>query len=189
MNRRLRAFVIVVILVACVGLGAYLVISKQPMRPGPPAPRPTAEVPAEAPKKIKVYRIAVEENRPVLRAAEREIPAGEDPVEAALLRLIEQGDNAGLANPIPRGTRLLGTEIEDGLISVDLSREFRDNFTGGSEEEGLTIGAILRTLGQFPEIKRVQFLVEGQPLETLGHLDLSGPQDVSWVGSQFGGDN
>jgi len=180
---------IIILLIACVALGAYLAISRQPAeRPQPPPPPlPTPSV--KAPKKVKVYRVAVENNQPKLRATESDVRPGESPPEAALRRLIEQGDTADLANPIPKGTRLLGLKVEDGLATVNLSREFRDNFSGGSEAEGLTIGAILRTLGQFPEIKRVLFLIEGKPLDTLGHLDLLGPQDVSWVGSEYGDDN
>ncbi|HUV03966.1 MAG TPA: GerMN domain-containing protein [Armatimonadota bacterium] len=170
---------IIILLAACVCLGAYLVVSLQPAeRPGPAPPPPR---PAEAPKKVKIYRVAVENNQPELRATETDVRPGENPMEASLRRLIEQGDTADLANPIPKGTRLLGLKVKDGLATVNLSREFRDNFSGGSEAERLTIGAILRTLGQFPKVKRVLFLVEGKPLDTLGHLDLSGPQEVSWA--------
>jgi len=190
MKKGVRAFIIVAVLVICVGFGIYIGITRRPavIPEKPPPPPPRAEVPAEA-VKVKVYRVAIEDNLPVLRAVETVVPAGEDPVEFALRCLIEQGDKADLANPIPEGSRLLGLKIEGNLATVDLSREFRDNFAGGSEAEGLTIGAILRTLGQFPTVKRVQLLVEGRPLETLGHLELSGPQDVTWVGTQFGGGN
>ena len=92
-------------------------------------------------------------------------------------------------NPIPRGTRLLSLKVKDGLATVDLSREFSDNFSGGAEDEALCISSILRTLSQFPEIKKVLFEVEGKPLDTLGHLELDGPQDVNWVGTGMGGSN
>ena len=190
MKRAARAFVIAVLFVVCIGLGAYLVTRRQPPASPTPPPSPRdAKTPVEAPTTVKVYRIAVENDQPVLRAVEKEVKAGTDLVAAAIRRLIEQGDNGGLSNPIPKGTRLLGLKIENGLAAVDLSREFRDNFTGGSEAESMTIGAVLRTLSQFPEVKRVQFLIEGKPLDTLGHLDLSGPQDVEWVNSQSGGDS
>ena len=190
MNKGLRTFGIVVVLAACIGLGAYLAVNQRPQpKPSPPPPSHPVKKPAEAPTKVKTYRVAVENNRTVLRPTEIEVKAGEDPAEGALKKLIEQGDSADLANPIPKGTRLLSFKFKDDLVTVDFSREFKDNFTGGSAEEGATIGAILKTLGQFPKIKRVEFFVEGKPLDTLGHLDLSGPQDVQWVGSEFGGEN
>lgn len=177
--------VVVAFLVLCgVVFGAYLVTrGRGPAQIGQKPPH--IEKPVN-PKTVTVYKVAIKNNQPVLRPTEKLVEPGENPVKAALLRLIEQGGNSGLANPIPKGTRLLGVTVKNGLATVDFSREFRDNFTGGSEEEGLLIGATLKTLGQFPEIKQVIFLVEGKPLDSLGHLDLSGPQSVKWVGTAFG---
>ena len=189
MKSRLRVLVAVLALIVCAGLGAYLVMTHRPPVTPPSKPVPEAKSPVETQKKVKVYQVTVEGNQAKLRPTEKEVKVDHSPPEAAVRALIEQVDTGELANPIPKGTRLLGFKLEKGLATVDLSREFRDNFTGGSEEEGLTIGAVLRTLGQFPEVKRVTFLIEGKPLETLGHLDLSGPQDVRWAGSQFGGEN
>lgn len=192
----LRTFTVVAILAACMGLGIYMVNSHKPASDTesvtpPTAPAPEASEPAQPTQKVKVYRVEVKNNKVKLKptVSDVKVAKGENPAETALRQMIEQGDDAKSANPIPKGTRLLGLKIKHGLATVNLSHEFRDNFTGGSEEEGLTIGAVLRTLGQFKEIKQVQFLVEGKPLDTLGHLDLSGPQDVRWVGSQFGGGN
>jgi germination protein M len=175
-------------LIACAGLGVYLAVSRKPVSTKPTiVRRPPVPGPAvvQKSKEVKVYRVAVENNQPKLRPTKCKVKAGENPMEVALRQLIEQGGTADLASPIPEGTRLLSLEVKGDLAIVNLSREFRDNFTGGSEEEALTIGAILKTLGQFPQIKRVLFKVEGKPLDTLGHLDLSGPQDVTWVGSSF----
>jgi spore germination protein GerM len=179
-----RTAVIVVLLVACAGLGVYLgglyLTSGRRAHTDQPATPPRPEPAPGATQTVKVYRIAVEGNEAKLKPVESTVAPGEDPAEVALRRLIEQGGSADLANPIPEGTRLLSLKIKNGTAAVDLSREFRDNFAGGSEEEGLMIGAVVRTLGQFPDVKRVLFLVEGKPLGTLGHLDLSGPQDVDW---------
>ncbi len=187
--KRIRIFATVVVLAACVVLGVNL--ARQHKEPTPaPEPKPQVQAPAQTPKKtVKVYSVEVKDNRSKLKASEAEIPASANPIKAALEKLIAQGDGKDSANPIPKGTRLLGLKVRKGLATVNLSHEFRDNFTGGSEAEGLTMGAFLRTLSQFPEVKQVEFMVEGKPLDTLGHLDLSGPQDVHWTGSQFGGDN
>ena len=185
--KKIRAILIGIIILGCVGLGIFLVVSRN--QPPPPPKPPVTEAPVKPPTKVKVFLIAFEGNEAKLRPVEVEVPADEDPAEGALRLLIEQGDRDDLVNPIPKGARLLSLEVKDGLATVDLSREFSDNFTGGSEDEALLIGAILRTLGQFPKIKKVQFKLEGEPLDTLGHLDFSGPQDVNWVGTGFGGGN
>ena len=187
--KKARSVIIGIIILACMGLGVFLVISRQSPPPSPPPKPAVTEHPIKPPVKVKIYQVNFEGNQATLRPVECEVPGDQDPAEGALRLLFEQGDEGGLVNPIPKGTRLLSLEVKDGLATVNLSREFSDNFTGGSEEEALTIGAILRTLGQFPEIKKVQFKLEGEALDTLGHLDFSGPQDVNWVGTGLGGGN
>jgi len=65
--------------------------------------------------------------------------------------------------------------LEDGLCTVDLSKDFVDNHSGGSAGELMTLGSIVNTLTEFPEIDRVQILVEGQAGETLGNMLLDEP--------------
>jgi len=186
MRRALLVFAVLAILAVGVGFGLYTALKQRPEKPPAAPPRPPdIVITEETPAKVKVYRVVVENNQPVVRAEEKAVKPGEDPVEIALRRLVEQGHNADLANPIPKGTRLLGVKITDGLAQVNLSREFRENFRGGSMAEALIIDVILQTLGQFSEVKQVRLLLEGKPLDTLGHADLSEPLDVRWVSPEF----
>jgi germination protein M len=81
-------------------------------------------------------------------------------------------------SPLPSGTQIRGIKLADGLATVDLSREFQTNFHGGTTEESQTVNSILETLGQFPNIDRVQILVEGKSIDALSQLPLDGPLDV-----------
>lgn len=81
-------------------------------------------------------------------------------------------------SPIPSGTALRGIKIEDGLATVDFSDAFQTNFHGSDTEEAQTVNSVLRTLGQFPTIERVQFLIEGKPIEALSQLPLNEPLPV-----------
>ncbi|MCL5039962.1 MAG: S-layer homology domain-containing protein [Firmicutes bacterium] len=103
------------------------------------------------------------------------IPDTKTPAAAAMELLIQGPPPGGpLWSGIPRDTRLLGVEIKDGTAYVNFSREItRANV--GSSGEALLVQSIVATLGQFPTVKRVKILVEGQPVETLaGHVDLTG---------------
>jgi len=177
------------------GVGAYTTLNRVLEKKHTPAPSSTSPIQAKETKQKKdseqltIYRVAVKDNQETLFPIKVDTVSGKDKYESAIFRLITEGESSHTANPIPEGTKLLGLKVKNGLASVNLSKEFRDNFTGGSEGESLTISSILRTLGQFPEIKRVHILVEGKPLDTLGHLDLSEPLDVKWTGSDFGGEN
>jgi len=96
------------------------------------------------------------------------------PAQSALSALAARPDS-----PLPAGTRLLSVRIANGLATADFSRELRDNFSGGDSGETRTVNAILSTLGKFPTISRVQLLVQGKPVDSLGGLlALSGPLPV-----------
>ena len=74
----------------------------------------------------------------------------------------------------PQGVRLLRATVQNGTLQLDFSRELTQNFAGGSDDEAALINAITSTAGSFPNIQRVQILVEGNPIESLGgHIDLS----------------
>ena len=96
------------------------------------------------------------------------------PAQDALNALAARPDS-----PLPSGTKLLSVRIVSGLATADFSRELRDNFTGGDSGETRTVNAILSTLGRFPTVSRVQLLVEGKPVDSLGGLlSLSDPLPV-----------
>ena len=59
---------------------------------------------------------------------------------------------------------------------VDLDSGITRNFIGGSTGEEFLINSVVDTLTEFDEVKQVQFLIDGQEVETLaGHMDLSEP--------------
>ncbi len=87
------------------------------------------------------------------------------PAQSALTALL-----ANPSAPLPAGTKLLSVRVTDGLATVDFSRELCDNFTGGDSAEMRAVNSVLRTLGQFPTVSRVQILVEEQTIDTLGGL-------------------
>lgn len=110
---------------------------------------------------------------PVL-AAPPVAAASNTPAQDALAALSAQANS-----PLPTGTRLLSINLANGLATVDFSRELKTNFTGGDTQGIRTVSAVLRTLGQFPTVDRVQFLVDGHPVDTLGGmLSLSDPLPV-----------
>lgn len=107
------------------------------------------------------------------------------PAQDALIALAARPDS-----PLPSGTKLLSIRLANGLATADFSRELRDNFTGGDSGETRTVNAILSTLGRFPTVNRVQILVEGQPVDSLGGLlSLSDPLPVIRPGAETTSDS
>lgn len=77
----------------------------------------------------------------------------------------------------------------DGTVCVDFTRHLVEDHSGGSAGEIATVYAIVNSLTvNFPDIKRVRILVEGEERETLKyHIDLSltFSQDLSLVEERF----
>jgi len=80
----------------------------------------------------------------------------------------------------PEGVRLLSATVQNGALQLNFSPELTENFAGGSDDEAALVNAITSTAGSFPNVERVQILVDGKPVESLGgHIDLSHALPVS----------
>jgi len=82
-----------------------------------------------------------------------------------------------ITSAVPSGSRLLGLTIEDGVATVDLSREFESG--GGSMSISVRLAQVVYTLTQFPTVQSVRFEIEGQPVTVFSSegLILDGPVD------------
>lgn len=76
--------------------------------------------------------------------------------------------NEELHQSVPPTTRVLGLSIFNGLATANFSKELIRDFNGGSQLEAHLVDAIVNTLTEFPEIKEVQILVEGEKVDSIG---------------------
>lgn len=98
----------------------------------------------------------------------REVPKTETPAQAAIEELIKGPEEVTHVSTIPEGTKLNGINVEDETAYVDFSKEFKANYQLGSAAEIMTVYSIVNTLTEFPAIKKVKFLVNGEPFEIEG---------------------
>ena len=99
-----------------------------------------------------------------------------DKYTAAIEALLEEPDEENLTTIFPKNTYFKRVTVEDGVATVDIDGSILKGFVGGSTGEEFLIGSIVDTLTNFPEVKCVRILVDGQEVETLsGHMDLSAP--------------
>ena len=95
---------------------------------------------------------------------------------AAVETLLEDPAEDNLTKIFPNNAAIRSVKVADGLAVVDLDGSLLKSFVGGSTGEEFLIGSVVDTLTNFPEVKRVKFLVDGKEIETLsGHMDLSTP--------------
>ena len=87
-----------------------------------------------------------------------------DPTTAMLELAKGPRDDSGLERALPENCGIKNVTMKDGVVSVDFSKEFAqalEQSDGGQQ----TIRAILFTCSQFPGVKKVEVLVDGQKPE------------------------
>ena len=89
-----------------------------------------------------------------------DIPNGQVLIDGG--KIVAVGQNLD----VPAGTEINEIMIKDKVCYLDLSAEFQKNQSGGPREEALTIYSIVNSLTELPNIQYVQFLIDGQRVET-----------------------
>lgn len=74
---------------------------------------------------------------------------------------------------IPDGTKILDLKLEENILTIDFSREFL-NITESDEEK--MIEAIIYSLTEIKDIKKIKILVEGKPLTNLPNSNKKLPE-------------
>lgn len=143
-----------------------------------------------APQKLNlaVYYVKITDNDAYLVREAHEVPHTVDVARAALEELINAAPTTpGAQRVLPPATKIRGITIRDGLATVDFSSDVLQANVGAAGE-ALGITSIVNTLTEFPDIKKVSFLVEGKldqrAKDWWGHIGLySQPfeRDVSKV--------
>lgn len=121
----------------------------------------------EAVEKISVRLYFIDPKQNKLAVEERSIDKVEGIARQTMAELIKGPSSAEYEAVFPAGTRLLDINIKpEGLCIVDLSSEA--DKIAGQEQGNFMIQAVADTLGQFPSIKEVSFLINGEKVNTLG---------------------
>ena len=113
----------------------------------------------------------------VREGREVEVEEGlEQGVESVVEELV-RGPLGSLAPTLPASVRVLGVRVKGETAQIDFGRELKETLPAGSSAELAAVYSVVDTVtANFPQIKSVQFLIEGAPVDELkGHLDLRGP--------------
>ncbi len=183
---KLAAVLIILLLVV---IGTIALWGDKPLTPNRPAARRTVSEsrrPAlEGPKKIVVLFFFARDQES-LQEETREVIGAATPTEDAKRALAElvKGPESDLAPTIPPAARVRNLFIDSsGTAYADFDRELKEGHRGGTKEEAYTVFSIVDTLASnFPQIKRVQILVEGLEIPTLaGNVDTGRPLSPRYV--------
>jgi germination protein M len=103
--------------------------------------------------------------------------AVKEEAKETIIELIK-GPGGKLIATLPPRTKLLTLQINDaGVAKVNFNPALSKDHPGGTSAEMMTVYSIVNSLSlNFPQIKRVQILIDGKPIETItGHLSLGQP--------------
>jgi len=108
-------------------------------------------------------------------------------VSTAVLELAKgPKDDSGLERALPEDCGVKGVTMKDGVVSINFSKEFKEtleNSDGGDQ----AIRALLFTCSQFPGVKKVEVLVEGDKLEKQPEAATTFINEESEVMAQYPG--
>ena len=94
--------------------------------------------------------------------------------------------DSGLECPIPGKCGVKSVTVKNGVATIDFTRDFAQiaqNSDGGHQ----AVQAILFTASQFPGVKKVSILVEGQPFHTEPQTATTWVNDANEVMAQYPG--
>ena len=126
-------------------------------------------------KTVLLYFSDTEEE--YLVGEKREIPKRDKMDEEAKEAIIEliKGPKGKLIPTLPLRTKLLALRVNDkGVAEVNFNKALSQDHPGGSSAEMMSVYSIVNSLTlNFPQIKKVKILIDGETEETIaGHLSL-----------------
>lgn len=78
--------------------------------------------------------------------------------------LITGPTDKNLYKTIPPEATILKLQVDGEIVTVDFSKEMYTKHWKGAAGESMTLASIVNTLTEYPEVKRVMLLIEGQPM-------------------------
>ncbi len=126
-------------------------------------------------KKIILYRVPTDGSLTLL-AERKTIKVKSNELEWVTLKALVETlpEDKKMQNVFPKGTKVLGLSIKDGIATVNFSKEFIKK-TEGEYASLMMVNAVVNTMTEYPEIKKVQILANGEKIIVLGQIDLEEP--------------
>jgi hypothetical protein len=136
-------------------------------RRDPPPATTTSDSPGD---KVLVFRPYMEGPEVRFTKSEATVPTGVDPRVFAVNEFLKASKVA------PEGAIAVGVQVRDGVALMDFSPGFDRSYS--TTDEKTMLDGLLTTLGQFQDVEKLQILINGEPIESLGNVEVREPLDV-----------
>jgi spore germination protein GerM len=146
-----------------------------------PAPQPATriqdllpEAPVATQEEISVTLYYGDQDNKGLVAESRSVEKTAGMARVTVQELFRGPAQAENVRLFPEGTQLLDINIKsDGLCIVDVSNHVRNVPT--KEQAKLMVYSLVNTLGEYPTVKEVSLMIDGEYADSINYLDLSEP--------------
>lgn len=115
--------------------------------------------------KTNLYFAKYEDNQAFLETEIRDVPKNDNIYKSIVEELIKGPKSEQLYPTLPSNTNVYSVFLEDGLATVDFSKEIITNFEEiphSSTTEVLAIYSIVNSLTEFEQIEKVRIIIEGK---------------------------
>lgn len=87
-------------------------------------------------------------------------PPSPAPIKEAIDTLLAQSP------PFPKGAHVLSVDVKDGVVTLDLSKEFSALANSGDTTESNAMKALQAALAKFPDVQKMRVTVEGKSFDS-----------------------
>lgn len=101
------------------------------------------------------------------------LAAQSDVISYLVERLLTPPVEMGLVSPLPPGTKLLHSQIGNGVCTLDFSSEFEINAYPQIYAQRATLLSLVNTLTQLENIEKVEFYIEGNLMARYQQLSIT----------------
>ena len=168
----------IIVVLILIGAGLFALIHFRQEILNGLKPHVEKRVPLKEKKEITLY-FSDEEEAYLIGEKRRIVKSGDVEVEAReTVRELVRGPKGKLIPTLPAKTKLLTFQLDEkGLAKANFNKALSQDHPGGTSAEMMTVYSIVNSLTlNFPQVKRVQILIEGKEIETIkGHLSLKRP--------------
>ena len=173
-KKKILLMLIFIIIVAVIGV---LVYKKQEDKKEEVSEiTPLEEMTEEQERETMISLYFANSETSTLAPEARKIDAKElikDPYKMLVQFLIDGPKNEKLAKAIPDGTRINNAVLKNGVVELDLSKEFIENQKGETKQIELCIYSIVNTLTELNEVNFVKILIDGEENKKIGEIELN----------------
>lgn len=174
-KKKILIILVLIILIIIIGVLVYLKIKNDKELIVETQITPLEEITEEQERQtmISLYYTNAENNTLIPEARKIDVKElVENPYKKLIELIIEKPKNEKLISSIPEGTKVNEAKLKNGIVELDLSKEFIEKQAGDVEKAKLSINAIVNTLTELNEVKGVKILIEGKENQKFKDIDL-----------------